>query len=200
MDHLRYAGASSKAQRAAFLDIVWRDPLVREALQRARNLDLPHWWIVSGTLYNTIWNNLTRRPSGYGIKDIDFFYFDDSDLSWGAEDVIIRRGEEVFAGLPKPVEIRNQARVHLWYEQRFGRKCPPLSSCRDSIARFATRTHAVGVRLEHGGGLELCAPYGLEDIFAFRVVPNRIVDNRAIHETKAARAKATWPELTVIPW
>jgi len=27
-----------------------------------------------------------------------------------------------------------------------------------------------------------------------------MLDNGATHETKAARAKKAWPELTVIPW
>ncbi len=75
--HLRYAGLPPEAQEAAFLEIIWRDPLVREALERARDMDLPDWWLVSGMLYNSVWNHLTGKPSGYGIKDIDLFYFDD---------------------------------------------------------------------------------------------------------------------------
>lgn len=200
MGHLRYAGASPETQHAAFLDIVWSDPLVRNALVLARDFDLSDWWIVSGVLYNSVWNHLTDRPSGYGIKDVDLFYFDDGDLSWEAEDAVIRCGREVFGDLPKPVEIRNQARVHLWFEDRFGQKRAPLRSSRESIGQFASRTHSVGVRLDHSGELELHAPYGLDDIFAFRVAPNRILDNRATHKTKAARAKSAWPELTVIPW
>lgn len=200
MDHLRYAGVPPEQQCATFLDIIRGDPLVHEALVRARDLDLRDWWIVSGVLYNTVWNSLTGRPSGYGIKDVDLFYFDDADLTWEAEDAVIRRGEVIFADLAKPVEIRNQARVHLWFEDRFGQKREPLSSCQESIAHFATRAHAVGVRLRSLDDLELHAPYGLEDIFAFRIAPNYILDNRATHETKAARAKAAWPELTVIPW
>ena len=48
--------------------------------------------------------------------------------------------------------------------------------------------------------LDLVAPFGLDDIFSFRIVPNRAIDNRATHEEKAARAKRQWPEITVIPW
>jgi uncharacterized protein len=200
MDHLRYAGASPDKQRSAFLDIVWNDPLLRDALLRARDFDLPDWWIVSGALYNTVWNHLTGRPSGYGIKDVDLFYFDGSDLSFEAEDAVIRRGSAVFGDLEKPVEIRNQARVHLWFEDHFGTTRSPLSSSRESIGQFASRTHAVGVRLAAHDALELCAPYGLDDIFSFRMTPNRALDNRKTHEAKSARAKAHWPELTVVPW
>lgn len=173
---------------------------MREALLRARDFDLPDWWIVSGALYNTVWNHLTGRPSGYGIKDFDLFYFDASDLSWEAENLVIMRGEEIFRRLAKPVEIRNQARVHLWYEPRFGQKREPRGSSRESIGQFASRAHSVGVRIGRAGELEVFAPYGLEDIFSFRIAPNYMLDNRATHETKAARAKKAWPELTVIPW
>jgi uncharacterized protein len=141
-----------------------------------------------------------RRPSGQGIKDIDLFYFHDGDLSWEAEDAIIRKGCEFFGDLRKPVEIRNQARVHLWFEDHFGTRRQPLLSCEESIGQFASRTHAVGVRLGMDDALELCAPYGLDDIFSFRMTPNRVLDNRNTHESKAARAKANWPELTIVPW
>jgi hypothetical protein len=107
MDHLRFSGTSFERQRSALVGILKADPLVWTALRRARDLDLPDWMIVSGAIYNTVWNNLTGKPSGYGIKDIDLFYFDGSDLSWEAEDIVIKAGERHFAGTPLAVEIRN---------------------------------------------------------------------------------------------
>lgn len=74
-----------------------------------------------------MWNVLTGRPSGYGIKDIDLTYFDKKDLSWSAEDSVIQRGQAVFSASLVPVEIRNQARVHLWFVQRFGLDYAPLA-------------------------------------------------------------------------
>ena len=143
---------------------------------------------------------LTGRRPGYGIKDVDLFYFDTGDLSYEAEDAVIRRACEVFANLPVPVEARNQARVHLWYERRFGSPCPRLRSCRESIDRFASKTHAVGVHVNRNGEFEVYAPHGLDDIFSFSIVPNRTQNNEATHIAKAMRAKANWPEITVIPW
>jgi uncharacterized protein len=200
MTHLRLSGLPFEQQREHLASILLADPLVSEALRRADRLDLPDWWIVSGALYNTVWNHLTGKPSGYGIKDVDLFYFDGSDLSWEAEDVAIRKGAEHFAGLSHPVEIRNQARVHLWFEDHFGHHRDPLGSSAESIGHFAAKTHAVGVRVDAGGGLEVCAPFGLDDIFSLRMVPNRVLDNRATYETKSARAKAMWPELAVEAW
>jgi hypothetical protein len=200
VDHLHYAGLPFEQQRKAFLDVVWADPLLRDVLTRARTFRLPDWRIVSGALYNSVWNALTKRPSGYGIKDIDLFYCDTGDLSYEAEDEVIRAGSGMFADMAIPVEIRNQARVHLWYPARFGHACPQFTSSDQSIQNFASRTHAVGVRLEDDGGLDLYAPFGLDEIFSFRVTPNRSLNNRATHEEKSARAKRHWPELTVIPW
>ncbi len=200
MSHLRFSGLSDVAQKQTFLDIIWRDELVRDALKRARDLDLLQWRIVSGALYNTVWNSLTKKPSGYGIKDVDLFYFDASDLSYEAEDTAIRRGLEVFKGLARPVEIRNQARVHLWFEKHFGQPYPPLSSAEEGIDRFASKTHAVGVRLMPDDTLDLYAPFGLDDIFSFRITPNRVIDNNRTHMAKGARAIAAWPEVSVVPW
>lgn len=200
MDHLRHAGAPAEAQEAAFRDILRADPIVNAALVAARDVALPDWRIVSGVLYNAVWNALTGRPPGYGTKDIDVFYLDGSDLSWDAEDAVIAAAAPAFAGLPLPVEIRNQARVHLWYEARFGRTCPAYLSTDHSIRHFASKTHAVGVRLESDGRMDFYAPFGLDDVFSFRIVPNRVLDNRQTHEAKAARAKACWPEIEVVSW
>src|SRR5437879_3712818 len=105
-----------KALRAA---LARNEPLM-EVLARAATLDFPGWYLTSGCVFQTVWNVVTNRPPTEGIKDYDLFYFDDSDLSWEAEDEVIRTGEAVFRDLPAVVEIRNEARVHLWYEDHFG--------------------------------------------------------------------------------
>lgn len=199
-EHLRLEGLGRQAQEDALEGIVRASPLLMQSLAGARDMNLPGWRLVYGAIYNTVWNALTGRPPLTGIKDVDLFYWDDSDLSYDAEDVVIQRGKSVFAGSPVPVEIRNQARVHLWFEQRFGTPYAPLGSSAEGVDRFATRAHAVSVRLEGDESISTYAPYGLDDLFSFRVAPNRLIANRLTHETKAARAKAIWPELNVEPW
>lgn len=200
MPHLRYSGLSSEKQQEILLDIVRNSPLLTDVLNRARKLNLPDWYIVSGAVYNLVWNVLTGRPETHGIKDVDLFYYDASDLSYEAEDRMIKTGEEIFSGVPLPVEIRNQARVHLWYEKHFGLVCLPLQSSRHSIERFASKTHAVGIRLEPDGRLDFYAPFGLDDIFSLRLTPNPVADNRETHHIKGLRAQQNWPEVTVVPW
>lgn len=198
MDHLRHAGKSADHQQTALIEITRNAPHLMAILETAREMDLPDWWLVSGAIYNTVWNALTERPLTNGIKDADLFYFD-TDTSWEAEDAHIKRAAEIFPPVP-PVEVRNQARVHLWYEDHFGQPYTPLASSAEGIDRFASRTHAIGLRLEADDGLTLYAPYGLNDVFAFRLTPNAIRDNRATHEAKAKRQMALWPELTFVPW
>lgn len=67
--------------------------------------------------------------------------------------------------LPVPVQIRNQARVHLWYEQKFGAPCPPHDSTEAAIDTFEATNACLGVRLEPDERWRVYAPRGLSDVF-----------------------------------
>ncbi|MEU4089013.1 nucleotidyltransferase family protein [Streptomyces aureus] len=177
-----------------------QNEILTDVLARAATLDLPGWYVTAGCLFQTVWNVATDRPAANAIKDYDLFYFDDGDLSWDAEDAVIQAGRAVFADLPAEVEIRNEARVHLWYEQKFGVPCPPHTSTEAAIDRFAATTCCLGVRLEPDGGWRVYAPHGLSDMFNLVVRPNPVLAPREVYENKAARWKSEWPELTVLPW
>jgi hypothetical protein len=199
-DHLRYSGLSADAQRAALEAIIRSSPLLMEVLAGLREDGLPDHLLVAGAIYNLAWNRLTGRPDLTGINDIDVFYFDDNDLSYEAEDVVIQRLGGRFAHLPLPVQVRNQARVHLWFPQKFGIPFEPLTSSAQMLSLYASKTHSVGARLEADDSLTVVAPFGLDDIFSFRIVPNPVLMNRPAHEAKGARAKGIWPEITLVPW
>ncbi|PVY64452.1 nucleotidyltransferase-like protein [Paracidovorax citrulli] len=81
-------------------------------------------------------NLQANRPAGTDIKDYDLFYFDDQDLSESGEKAAQAHADSVLSDLGITVEVANQARVHLWYPQHFGRPCPPLTSSEDGIRRF----------------------------------------------------------------
>jgi hypothetical protein len=152
---------------------------------------------VSGCLVQSVWNVLTDRPIGHGISDYDVFYFD-PDTSWAAEDRVIRQLEPVARALGVPIQVRNQARVHLWYPQKFGRPYPPLKCSTEGIDRFLTRNTKVGIRRTDGGD-EVYAPDGFDDITQLLITPNRAANfSRERYLEKAARWQALWPELTLI--
>jgi hypothetical protein len=188
--------AADPAER--LISIVRASPRVMRVLEIARALDLPDWRIVSGAVYQTVWNALTGRDLDYGIKDFDLCYFDAADLSYEAEDVVIRRAASAYPPRLSPlVEVRNQARVHLWFEAHFGEPYAALSCTDEALSRFVSPAYAVGVRLEADGRLSLAAPFGLDDLFAMRLRPNPNRPLAAGWRKITAGVKARWPEITV---
>lgn len=167
-------------------------------LDEVAQLPLPDTWIVAGCLTQTVWNVQTGRAHGYGIGDYDVFYFD-PDLSWEAEDRVIARMRPISERLGIVVEIRNQARVHLWYAAKHGTPYPPLHRCADGIDRFLTRCTQVGLQRSKRGD-EVYAPFGFDDIEQMIVRPNTAANfSASAYVAKAARWKSLWPELTVLP-
>jgi hypothetical protein len=199
-EYLRFSGQSEAAQRIELERIIRSSPLLMAVLDILREDGLPDHLLVAGAIYNLVWNRLTGKPDLTGINDIDVFYFDDSDLSYEAEDAVIQRLAPRFAHLPLPVQIRNQARVHLWFPQKFGVPFEPLTSSGEMLGRYASKTHAIAARLEADGALTMLAPFGLDDIFSFRITPNKVLFNKPAHDAKGTRAKTVWPEITVVPW
>lgn len=179
-------------------DIVRADPGLTHVLTTVRGLGLNDWRVFSGAVYQSVWNAVTSRPAGYGIRDYDLGYFD-PDTSWEAEDAVIKRVAEAFEPpFRDMVEVRNQARVHLWFEGKFGEPYTPLTGTDGALARFVAPAFAVGVRLEADDTISVAAPFGLEDVFSLTLRPN---PNRPLAkgwDKAVANAMARWPELTVI--
>lgn len=190
----------SDAELQGRLETILRaSPSMMGVLETARALDLPDWLIFSGAIYQRVLNDLTGRDPDYGIKDYDLGYFDPTDISYDAEDAVIRR---VAAAYPPPfdrlVEVRNQARVHVWFEGKFGEPYTPLGSSAEALERFVSATFAVGVRLERDDRMTVVAPFGLADLFALRMRPNPTRKTRNFERT-AMGLTARWPELIVAP-
>jgi hypothetical protein len=181
-----------------FLEAVRRNPFNRVILERLPSLNLPDCWLVSGALFQTVWNTRTGQRPDLHIKDYDIFYFD-PDTSYAAEDAVIRRAADLFADLGIAVEVRNQARVHLWYREKFGVPYPALTQATDGIDRFLMHNAQVGIRA-NGDGTEVYAPRGFDDIFNSIVRPNRTANFLPDkYMEKALRWKEHWPELTILP-
>ena len=187
-------------QLQALRETLSRNETLTEVLARAAKLDLPGWYLTAGCVFQTVWNVVTGRPPAQGIKDYDLFYFDDSDLGREAEDEVIRAGEAALRDLPVAVDIRNEARVHLWYEDDFGVPCPPYTSTESAIDSFAATTCCLGIRLGEDDRWRVYAPHGLADVFNLVVRPNPVLAPRDVYEAKTQRWLQHWPELTVLPW
>ena len=76
--------------------IVRGSPSLMRVLLTIRELDPPDWLIMSGAVYQRVLNALTKRAPDYGVRDYDLGYFDASDISYEAEDAVIRRVAAAF--------------------------------------------------------------------------------------------------------
>jgi len=176
------------------------NPINRKILERLPMLGAPNACLVAGSVYQAFWNALSDRPVAEGVKDYDLFYFDGSDLSYEAEDVVVRRAAALFADLDVLVDVKNQARVHLWYQKRFGGgEYPALRCVEDGIARFLARSTCVGLMPQVDGTLRLIAPYGIEETQRGELRPTEFRrDDLARFREKSRSYVERWPWLTII--
>ena len=192
------AARSGRLMTSADLEPILRtNPWVAALLDRFDTIALPDCWIVAGALVQTVWNHRFGMPPTTGIADIDIVYFD-PDLSAEAETAHAERLRLAFADLPVWLDVKNQARVHLWYEARFGVALAPYPSTAAAIATYPTTATATGVRMATRQ-FETCAPFGLDDLFAGVVRPNRVLVTEDVYAAIASRWAAIWP-VTVHPW
>jgi len=179
--------------------ILMESPALREILTGSRALGLRDYYVGAGAICQTVWNSQNGLPPLHGISDVDFVYFDDSDLSWEAEDEVVRRAAARFAHLPLRLDVKNQARVHLWYKSRFGADIPPYASLERAIDTWPTTATAVGARME-GEAFVVYAPFGLNDLFSQTVRANKAQITPEIYRAKCEKWLGRWPTLNIVEW
>lgn len=163
------------------------------------SLKLPDCWLVAGCLAQTVWNSRSGLLPDHGISDLDLVYFDHEDTSAATEREHAERIRQMFSQLPVWIDVTNEARVHLWYEAKFGKRIAPYTSVIDAIDSFPTTATTIGIR-PSAGGAEIYATFGLSDLFAGIVRANKRLTTRDVYEAKASKWRARWPDLTVISW
>ena len=181
-------------------EILSSNSTLSTVLSRAAALKLPDWYLAGGAISQTVWNSVSNLPPETGIRDYDLVYYDASDLSFEAENQVIQAGKLQFKDLPVEVEIRNQARVHLWYEKKYGIACSPHASVEAGIDIWISTSAMVGVRLDEAGEWIVYAPRGISDYFNMVTRPNPAIGTQEVYEKKIERWKAIWPHLTAQPW
>ena len=181
-------------------EVLSTNPTLLLVLQKAQELNAPNWYLAGGALSQTIWNYVSSMPPETGIRDYDLVYFDDSDLSYEAEDKVIKRGSEIFKDVAAEVEVRNQARVHLWYPEKHGVPCPKHRSVEAGIDTWISTTAMLGARLDGDSNWVIYAPRGLSDFFNMVSRPNTILGRKPQYDKKVARWRTVWPALKIEEW
>ncbi|PKA44380.1 nucleotidyltransferase family protein [Rhizobium sullae] len=178
-----------------FFAYVRENPINVQLLEELSALQLPQCMLTAGCLVQTVWNLKSGNDAQFGIKDYDVFYFDDRDLSWEAEDMVIRRARELLGELSEKVEIKNQARVHLWYSEKFGKPYPFLKNVEDGIDRYLTLCTRIGIRIEDRG---LYAPDKLDDMWHGILRMNPLNPQPDLFRWKCDEYLARWPWISII--
>jgi len=179
--------------------ILARSPIVTTVVDRWPQIGLPDCWLVAGCLAQTVWNDVFGLPVTHGISDVDLVYFDGTDLSQEAEAGHAERIRALFADLGLWIDVKNEARVHLWYAEKFGNTLAPYVSTEDAITTFPTTATAVGVQ-PRPDGLHVFAPYGLSDLLDLIVRPNKKQITQPIYDAKVKKWRERWPALRVVAW
>ncbi|QHQ62862.1 hypothetical protein Ana3638_20485 [Anaerocolumna sedimenticola] len=174
--------------------------LIREVLKRAKLSGLNNYYIGAGCITQTVWNYIFHKPFNYGIKDIDFVYFDNVNLDYEAENKVITSLKELYADMKIQLDVKNQARVHRWYKEHFGYDILPYKSLEAAVNTWPTTATAIGVRKNEDDSLRVYAPFGFNDLFGKIVRPNKVQITEDIYRSKTLRWLEKWPELSIIPW
>ena len=167
-------------------------------LTRADDIHLPHWYIGAGCIPTIVWNAFSGYADSMYLNDIDLVYYDAEDLSQHGEEVCRHHVTTLYHDIPVPFDVINQARVHLWYEQKFGRSILPFRSVESGINTWLSVT-AIGVRKQQGH-FGVYAPYGLNDLFTMTIRPNPLLITEEHYMKKVTQGKQQWPGVTVLPW
>jgi len=209
--------------------MVTASPWLTRVLATVRGSGLPDAWVGAGTVRDLVWGEL--YGSGFdpdAVRDVDVVYFDPADLGRARDDAATELLRDAWPAVPW--EARNRAAVHTWYADRFGGEpVPPFASVAEAVATWPETATAVAVRLagagdvggdvggavggavsgdvsgdvgeDAGGEVEVCAPLGLDDLFAgvWRRNPRRV----SLAESRARLARhrpaERWPGVRVIP-
>jgi hypothetical protein len=180
------------------IDLAHQNPWLNTVLTRAHELGLPNWYVGAGALCQTVWNDAHGYSLTEHISDIDLVYFD-SDLLEESESKHTLNAQRLFSDIPRRIDLKNQARVHLWYAARFGYTIAPYTSVEQAIATWPTTATAVAITLNNDAP-SIYAPFELDDLFELVVRPNKVQITRAIYEAKVDRWQQNWPKLRIVDW
>lgn len=181
-------------------NIIMSSKIINTAIERAKLSDMDNYYIGAGCIAQTVWNYLFNNPLEYGIKDIDFVYFDDKNLDFQSENKISSKIKDLYSDLKIQVDVKNEARVHLWYKSHFGYTIEPYTSLESALNTWPTTATSIGVRKDKNNELKVYAPFGLNDLFGKIVRANKAQITKQIYENKVSNWLKKWPDLKVIPW
>jgi hypothetical protein len=173
--------------------LIGADAARMRVLRRVHALHLPDCWVAAGFVRSLVWDTLHDRAASPLPDDIDVVWFDAARAARARDAALeaLLRGQDDLLGW----SVKNQARMH-------GRNGDaPYRDATHAMAHWPETATAVGVRLADGGGIEIAAPFGLDDLFGLvvRPTPRFSTDKAAtvFARMRDKRWQAIWPRLAL---
>lgn len=155
-------------------------------------MNLRDWYISAGYLRNYIWDILHKYTERTPLNDIDIIYYNTDELDEEIEKeyeqkLVQTTGITIWS-------VKNQARMHI----QNGNK--PYKSIEDALSQWPETVTAIGVRLEKDGCLSIVSPYGLEDLFEYRVRKSPLFKDETYYRMRIKKKnwKEIWPKLEIL--
>lgn len=186
-----------------FISILEKNTELMDMLDYISKLNLPNFYIASGSIYQTIWNYYDNKNLNYGINDIDVIYFNKDDLCI-EKDLEYYNMINEYAREKKynyKIDVSNEARMHLWeMEHNPGIKVNQYKNSEDAISNWIATVHAVGITKENGE-IKVYAPCGLSDIFSKTIRTLKHNNNyKELYNRKIENLKNRFDNLNIIEW
>lgn len=154
---------SYKQNQKSVITIIRSDDDMMRLLGLVQELNLPDCWIGAGFVRNKVWDTISGKKKPTHFEDIDVIYFNPKNT----DENVDRRFEKILVEKcpSQKWSVKNQARM--W--KKNGDK--PYRSCKHAIQHWPETVTAIAVTMGKRGGLKIIAPYGVKDLFAFKIRP-----------------------------
>jgi len=176
-------------------DIIRGNQWLMDILSTVEKMHLPDWYVAAGAVRSVVWDNLHGFTEPTPVHDVDVIFFESNHMDREYEKSIER--ELKIWRNDIEWDVKNQASIHLWYQDVFGYPISPRKSSIDAISTWSPSS--IGVRISEGE-LKIAAPNGLDDLceMKFRGNPAHIPNELFLSRVKERRIKEKWPLVQII--
>ncbi len=188
----------NNSEEKELIKIIKQQPWLIEALEQAKSLNLPDWYIAAGAIRNTVWNYYHKFPTDKNQNDVDVVYFDPKDMKGKKEKEYENKLKSINPKLNW--EVVNQARAHL-FKTNLKKDIPASKSSCETISHWTETATCTGIRLQKDNSFTICAPYGLSDLMKLIVKPiPKPYQDLPLYKERITKKKwkKIWPRLSIL--
>ena len=197
---MQYKTIDEQLKQAIF--ILKQNNELMDILDYIYKLNLPNFYIASGSIFQTIWNYYDNLPLNNNIKDIDIIYYNKDDISVekDLEYYNIINNYRLSKGYSFGIDVSNEARMHLWKKEKLNIEIDPYINSEDAIGKWVATVNSIGLTKDEEG-LKIYAPYGLSDIYSKTIRPiKHKSSNEEIYKKKVKSWSKRFNNLNVVDW